>query len=152
MRSKISKQFEHLSEIPYKLAAVFIHRGSSNAGHYWVYIYDFSARIWRKYNDERVTRVTNVNEIFEEPTGPRPPTPYFLVYVRDQIKADLVDPVCRNVADVPSEEPRESEYEPIDLGKPMQVTDALNPSAPAYSGDSNAHMWDTSQIVDGGGW
>lgn len=99
-----------------------------------------------------MTRVTNVNEIFEEPNGPRPPTPYFLVYVKDQIKADLIDPVCRNVADVSNEEPRESEYEPIDLGKPMQPTDALNPSAPAYSGDSNAHMWDTSQIVEGGGW
>ena len=155
LRDKIAHQFEHLSQIPYKLAAVFIHRGSSNAGHYWVYIFDFNAGIWRKYNDERVTPVNDVKEIFEEPTGPRPPTPYFLVYVKDEIRAELVDPVCRHVVDVPVEESKDhemAEYVPVDLKKPIQPIDASKPSAPTYYGTSDEHIWDTNHAQQGDGW
>lgn len=83
---------------------MFIHVGSHNTGHYWIYIYDFVAKLWRKYNDEKVTEVEDIREIFEAPGTSRPPTPYYLVYVKDEMKEQLVDPVCRSVTEPPHEE------------------------------------------------
>lgn len=103
LRSSISSQFNDLRSIPYRLASVFIHVGSHITGHYWIYIYDFKAKIWRKYNDEKITEVKDTKEIFEANKGPRPPTPYYLVYVKDESKESLVDPVCRDVKEPPPE-------------------------------------------------
>ena len=50
--------------------------------------------MWRKYNDGYVTEVKNESEIFEQESS-NPATPYFLVYVRDDAKDRLVEPVCR---------------------------------------------------------
>ena len=104
LRTNISSQFNDLRSIPYRLASVFIHVGSHNTGHYWIYIYDFAAKIWRKYNDEKITEVRDTKEIFEAPGTTRPPTPYYLVYVKDESRVQLVDPVCRDVIDPPPEE------------------------------------------------
>lgn len=104
LKTNIASQFSDLRTIPYRLASVFIHVGSHNAGHYWIYIYDFQAGIWRKYNDEKVTEVRDTKEIFEAPGTNRPPTPYFLVYVKDGSKLQLVEPVCRDVIEPLSEE------------------------------------------------
>ena len=56
--------------------------------------------MWRKYNDGYVTEVTEPKIIFEAEQSTRPATPYFLVYVRDDLRSDLVESVCRNVAEV----------------------------------------------------
>lgn len=104
LNSNISSQFSDLREIPYRLQSVFIHRGSHNAGHYWIYIYDFNKRIWRKYNDGYVTEVKDTREIFEQEPGARPATPYFLVYVKEERREQLVDPVCRDPFELPLEE------------------------------------------------
>ena len=104
LRTNISTQFSDLRTIPYRLASVFIHVGSHNTGHYWIYIYDFAAKIWRKYNDEKITEVTDTKEIFEAPGTNRPPTPYYVVYVKDNEKELLVDPVCRDVKEPPAED------------------------------------------------
>lgn len=83
----------------YKIHAAFFHRGTPGSGHFWVYIYDHINEIWRKYNDQYVTQVHNLNEIFGNPwedrNNPnypsygRPANPYFLVYVRsDQLQAN----------------------------------------------------------------
>lgn len=76
-----------------------MHRGSVSFGHYWIYIYDFNRDIWRKYNDEYVTEVQNLDEIFKSNDPANPPTPYFLVYINDKMKDRLVDPVCRDLAE-----------------------------------------------------
>ena len=55
--------------------------------------------MWRKYNDGYVTEVKNLDEIYVQEPGPRPATPYFLVYVKDNLKDQLVDAVCRDVSD-----------------------------------------------------
>ncbi|KAJ5281068.1 hypothetical protein N7478_006440 [Penicillium angulare] len=97
-KTNISQQFADSQKLPYRLYAAFIHRGSVSFGHYWIYIYDFRKNIWRKYNDEYVTEVQNLDEIFNDPNDTTPPTPYFLVYLH-QSKIDiLADPVSRDIA------------------------------------------------------
>lgn len=93
----------------YKIHAAFFHRGTPGSGHFWVYIYDHIHEIWRKYNDQYVTPVHNLNEIFGNPwedrNNPnypsygRPANPYFLVYVRsDQLQArDGAEPIVETV-------------------------------------------------------
>lgn len=99
LSTNINSQFADLRELPYRLHSVFIHRGQVSAGHYWIYIYDFANSMWRKYNDGYVTEVLNTSVIFEPEQSNRPATPYFLVYVRDDIKSDLVEAVCRDVVE-----------------------------------------------------
>jgi hypothetical protein len=53
--------------------------------------------MWLKYNDGYVTEVTDANVIFEAEQSTRPATPYFLVYVRDELKSDLVNSVFRSI-------------------------------------------------------
>jgi ubiquitin carboxyl-terminal hydrolase 25 len=72
--------------------------GTVSFGHYWIYIYDFQRNIWRKYNDGYVTEVTDETEIFEQEAN-NPATPYFLIYVQDKYKDELVDAVCRDITD-----------------------------------------------------
>lgn len=96
-KSKISHQFDDYKALPYRLYAVFIHHGSVNFGHYWIYIFDFKKNVWRKYNDTYVTEVQNLDEIFKNQEEQNPPTPYFLVYVNDAMKDRLVSPVHRDI-------------------------------------------------------
>lgn len=96
-RQMIASQFTEYQNLPYRLYAVFMHHGSVSFGHYWIYIYDFKKNVWRKYNDEYVTEVQNLDEIFKDGRETNPATPYFLVYINDRIKDRLVDPVCRDV-------------------------------------------------------
>ncbi|KAJ5168059.1 uncharacterized protein N7482_003653 [Penicillium canariense] len=96
-QTKISNQFSSYKNLPYQLYAVFVHHGSVSFGHYWIYIYDFRNNVWRKYNDEYVTEVQNLDEIFKNNETNNPPTPYFLVYINDKMKDRLVDPVCRAI-------------------------------------------------------
>lgn len=100
LQTMIESQFSDLHHLPYRLQAVFVHRGSVAFGHYYIYIYDFEKDIWRKYNDEYVTEVQNRDEIFQHYGEQNPPTPYFLVYVNDGLKSRLVNPVCREIAEM----------------------------------------------------
>ena len=95
----ISSQFADSRRLPYRLYAVFVHHGSVTFGHYYIYIRDFERNIWRKYNDNYVTEVKDLDEIFMNNDRQNPPTPYFLVYVNDSMKERLVDPVCREVVE-----------------------------------------------------
>lgn len=152
LSTKISSQFSDLVKIPYRLSAVFIHRGSSSAGHYWIYIYDFKAKIWRSYNDEHVTQVKDTSEIFDPPKGPRPPTPYFVVYVQDAHKETLVDPVCRDVADPAPEESQAlagDDWVPIELDTEMMKA---SQSTMVHSGPTGEVSWDDSQHINGAQW
>lgn len=105
LTANISSQFVDKKGLPYRLQAVFIHVGSTTFGHYWIYIRDFEKDMWRKYNDESVTAVRELSQIFDQEPGDRPPTPYFLVYVQDNVKDQLVHPVYR---DVPEQSPYNS--------------------------------------------
>lgn len=148
LKSHIASQFNDLQKIPYRLQSVFIHRGYHNSGHYWIYIYDFAKQLWRKYNDGYVNEIKDTKEIFEQESGDRPATPYFLVYVKDESKEDLVDSLCRHVIEPPPEEQQDTVMEDYSQAQESQ-TDGntyrpINPSieygtAESYNGQGWTH-------------
>ncbi|KAG5357980.1 Ubiquitin carboxyl-terminal hydrolase 2 [Yarrowia sp. B02] len=91
--SKIQSQFAHMKQIGYKIHAVFIHRGEASFGHYWTYIRDHQGGFFRKYNDEKITRVddSEVMDFDDKNTA----TPYFLVFVREDLIDSMVEPLYR---------------------------------------------------------
>jgi ubiquitin carboxyl-terminal hydrolase 25/28 len=107
---QIETNFTDMRKHPYCLHAAFFHRGTDASGHYWVYIFDFKKEIWRKYNDGYVTEVNDINEIFRAPaeadknTYSGPPNPYVLIYVRSDIKDQLVESVHREIV-LPAPQP-----------------------------------------------
>lgn len=143
----IESQFSDLRLLPYRLQAVFVHHGSVSFGHYYIYIYDFEQGVWRKYNDTNVTEVQNMAEIFESRGEQNPPTPYFLVYVNDGLKERLVNPVCREIAEMDTrpDETRPAE-EPMDVSPDKPAEDVVMEDPPAYresmadSAGTNTHM------------
>jgi ubiquitin carboxyl-terminal hydrolase 25/28 len=96
-QTMISSQFADYKHLAYRLYAVFVHHGSVEFGHYYIYIYDFERNVWRKYNDNYVTEVHDLDEIFMSQDRQNPPTPYFLVYVNDTMKDRLASPLCREI-------------------------------------------------------
>ncbi|MCH0629140.1 hypothetical protein JNB11_04090 [Kocuria palustris] len=94
LQSKVSVQFDDYNKVGYSVFAIFIHRGEALYGHYWVYIKDFERDMWRKYNDEVVTRVPEL-EVFDFSEG-NTATPYYIVYVKDGCK-DIVKPLKRDI-------------------------------------------------------
>ncbi|KAI9932783.1 ubiquitin-specific protease ubp2 [Aspergillus wentii] len=111
-QTMISSQFVDYKHLPYRLYAVFVHHGSVEFGHYYIYIFDFNKNVWRKYNDNEVTEVHDLDEIFENKNRPNPPTPYFLVYVNAGMKDRLVNPVCREIYDAPPDPPPRPNTDP----------------------------------------
>lgn len=95
LETQISAQFVGLEKMRYRLHAVFFHRGSSGHGHYWTYIHDFKNDVWRVYNDEKVDECKNLEDIHNAHTWQQG-TPTYAVYVRDDVKEQFVEPVCRN--------------------------------------------------------
>ncbi|KAJ5109239.1 hypothetical protein N7456_005914 [Penicillium angulare] len=147
-KTNISQQFADSQKLPYKLYAAFIHRGSVSFGHYWIYIYDFRKNIWRKYNDEYVTEVQNLDEIFNDPNDTTPPTPYFLVYLH-QAKIDLLaDPVSRDIASAQAETDAPTAMEGVLSPNPLEyahtdyAADQPAPLAPAVKEESQDILMD----------
>lgn len=95
---KIKTQFQDMKQYGYRIHAVFVHRGQATFGHYWIYINDHKNGVFRKYNDEYVTEVP-YSEVFDD-SEENTATPYFLVYVRE----DLVDEYVESLKREPEEE------------------------------------------------
>ncbi|KKK14907.1 hypothetical protein P175DRAFT_0495586 [Aspergillus ochraceoroseus IBT 24754] len=137
-QTMISSQFVDYKRLPYRLYAVFVHHGSVEFGHYYIYIFDFERNVWRKYNDDYVTEVQDLDEIFKNQDRHNPPTPYFLVYVNDTIKDRLVNPVCREMVEIQQETQPHSDYQRADSDKamedvtPSKETEDVDMEAPAY--------------------
>lgn len=96
----------------------FTKLGTATFGHYWIYIFDFHRNIWRKYNDSYVSEVTDEKEVFGDSNDSynRPATPYYLVYVQEPIKHELIDPVLRDIRTEPLSERQHEEYSQWDNG------------------------------------
>jgi ubiquitin carboxyl-terminal hydrolase 25/28 len=95
LESEINTVFKDCNSVPYRLHAVFTHRGDVRSGHYWIYIYDFEKNEWRVYNDENVGKVENESVVLEKEEGNRPKVSTGVVYVRADLVDDYTEAVCR---------------------------------------------------------
>jgi ubiquitin carboxyl-terminal hydrolase 25/28 len=123
LESQKTDLFSGNKEHPYRLTAVFVHRGQGGArgGHYWVYVRDFQSDKWRRYEDSEVREVLNTNEIFKAGDPGTDGAPYFCVYVRDDRRDEIIDAVFR---EKPDEEMDQSDDLPaISTSVPMEMTE-----------------------------
>jgi ubiquitin carboxyl-terminal hydrolase 25/28 len=95
LQGELNALFANMQALPYSLAAVFVHRGGVRSGHYWIYIRDFESGAWRKYEDQTVQKVLDTKEIFGERDPERDGAPYFVVYVDEQRKTEIVEALHR---------------------------------------------------------
>jgi ubiquitin carboxyl-terminal hydrolase 25/28 len=103
LETEIDTVFRDCQSIPYRLHAVFIHRGDAKGGHYWIYIYDFQNNIWRKYNDEEVDDVEE-SEVLAKQEDKRPYVSTGMVYIRADLVEEVTEAVCRRPDPVAIEE------------------------------------------------
>lgn len=78
----------------YHLHAICVHDGNATSGHYYSFIYDRCQKKWRKYNDIKVTEVSEEDVFRASEGGDSWQTAYWLVYVAapiagEQEKTDL---------------------------------------------------------------
>lgn len=74
-----------MNNSPYHLHAICIHDGNAYSGHYYALIYDRFQNKWRKFNDIRVTDISE-DDVFKEANGGYGHmTAYWLVYVNGEI-------------------------------------------------------------------
>ena len=92
---------------PYRLHAVICHRGGMTSGHYWVWIHDFEKKVWRKYNDDVVQENPDTEAVLKELSSSG--EPYYLCYVKDDIKDAFVDVPKRQV---PAQETPQTQTQP----------------------------------------
>ena len=59
------------------------------SGHYYTFIYDRFNQKWRRYNDIRVTEVSEEDVLKEAEGGHSWQTAYWIVYVEDSIAKEL---------------------------------------------------------------
>ncbi|GEQ72194.1 hypothetical protein JCM33374_g5880 [Metschnikowia sp. JCM 33374] len=93
LQQKITNQFKSYKKFGYTLFAVFIHRGEASYGHYWIYIKDPKRNIYRKYNDDSVTEVP-ASEVFNF-TETNTATPYYMVFVKEELTEQYIEPLKR---------------------------------------------------------
>jgi ubiquitin carboxyl-terminal hydrolase 25/28 len=94
LEEAVDGMFKDWHDHPYRLHAVFTHRGGTKGGHYWIYIYDFQNGIWRKYNDDLVTPVDE-KDIFEQENGAMPAASTGVVYIREDLINEITEAVKR---------------------------------------------------------
>lgn len=95
LETEVDNVFQNCKDHPYRLHAVFTHSGGTKGGHYWIYIYDFQAGLWRSYNDDRVTIAEEKQILEREDGGARPKVSTGVVYVRADLVEDYTQAVCR---------------------------------------------------------
>jgi hypothetical protein len=89
LNAEIEQTYKHMNHTPYYLHAVIVHDGSAQSGHYYAFIFDRFQKKWRKYNDIRITEVTE-EEVFTFSNGGHGhATGYWIVYVNDEIQYEL---------------------------------------------------------------
>lgn len=142
LRTQIGAQFQGLEKEKYRLYAVFFHRGGYGHGHYWTYIHDLKSDIWRIYNDEKVDEFTKLDDIYNAETWQQG-TPTYAVYVRDDMKEEYVEPVCRDPEEPPQALPvEEAASEPVLEPIAEPVDEVMQDDAPAETAARSE--WDSS--------
>lgn len=152
LQLKLEQQFVDLKNLKYRPHAVFFHRGNYGHGHYWIYIHDFANDIWRNYNDEKVDEFKTLNDIFEARTWQQG-TPTYAVYVRDDLKQEYVQPVCRAPERLPTPEPSQIpqlEFPDVQMQDAEAQQKGVDPKMVMEGGDAT---WDDErQVPDGATW
>jgi len=150
LQGRLTGTFDDLKEKKYRLYAVFFHRGGSSSGHYWVSIHDFQNEVWRSYNDESVTEVSSgdLESIFYAKDWQHG-TPTFAVYVRDDLKDNYVQAVCR----APEEAPATDSSGDVNMTDSAQWnhTGNIDPQALTKEG-GNGKDWDPERDVPVADW
>lgn len=97
LEADVDSIFHSYREYPYRLHAVFTHRGGTKGGHYWIYIYDFQNELWRKYNDDLVT-LAQESDVLEQEIATMPAASTGVVYIREDMINELTEAVKREPA------------------------------------------------------
>jgi ubiquitin carboxyl-terminal hydrolase 25/28 len=111
LRAELENLFTDLNKERYRLHAVICHAGqTAKSGHYWVWIYDFGARVWRKYNDTTVTERKEEESaaLLEELS--KAGEPYYLAYVKEDGLEGMVEVPSRQVPEA-EEQPQVEQVE-----------------------------------------
>ncbi|USP73273.1 hypothetical protein yc1106_00547 [Curvularia clavata] len=111
LESEINTVFRDCISVPYRLHAIFVHRGDVKGGHYWIYIYDFQNNEWRSYNDDRVEKVEE-NAVLEKEEGKRPKVSTGVVYIREDLAETFTQAVCRR-PEQPDDESKDVEMKDV---------------------------------------
>jgi ubiquitin carboxyl-terminal hydrolase 25/28 len=128
LESEINTVFRDCHDVPYRLHAVFTHRGGVKGGHYWIYIYDFQNSTWRKYNDDMVDPVDE-SVVLDAETATAPKASTSVVYVRQDLADLYTEAVCRRPDHVGVEEAKSQDVEMHDANDEMP---ALEPAVPYH--------------------
>jgi len=89
LTAQIQKTYSHMNKHPYHLHAICVHDGNAYSGHYYAFIYDRFMNKWRRFNDIRVTDVTE-EEVFKESNGGSGWTSaYWAVYINEELEKQL---------------------------------------------------------------
>lgn len=117
LRTEEANAFNAMKNHKYCLHAMICHGGGMNAGHYWVWVRDFKNQIWYKYNDSQVTKDSrDSQQVISEVNNSG--DPYYVAYVRDELKDDLVE--------VPPRAQREDDDIPMSLvEEELEVIDSI---------------------------
>lgn len=148
VEAEISSLFADMTSVPYRLHSLFIHRGGTGGGHYLVSIRDFENGMWRNYNDETISEVTDVKKnIFGQGDNYSKIITTCVVYVRADLKygdKELVEAVHRTPIQVeaPQQDVEMTSFSQNDTSG-LKYTEGVDPDkVPEYS----AEGYETSQM------
>ncbi|KAK6085087.1 ubiquitin carboxyl-terminal hydrolase [Seiridium cupressi] len=88
-KEQVERFYDSLTQQKYRLHAVICHSGGTRAGHYWVWIRDFSRNVWIKFNDSTVTVDQREPQAVIEELS-KSGDPCYAAYVRDEDKDSIV--------------------------------------------------------------
>ncbi|KAI1080991.1 hypothetical protein F5B20DRAFT_570088 [Whalleya microplaca] len=120
--------YEGMEKEKYSLHAIICHGGGMNAGHYWVWIRDFKKNVWYKYNDSVVTEDNRESQAVLKDLNDSG-DPYYVAYVRDEIKDDLVDVPQRPSRPVTNHHPQQHDIATVEHAEDvdMQTIEGVTP-------------------------
>ncbi|KAI5920571.1 hypothetical protein F4810DRAFT_412395 [Camillea tinctor] len=145
LRKEEHDAFDNMQEKKYSLHAIICHGGGMNAGHYWVWVRDFNKQVWYKYNDSLVTEDSRDSQSVLDDLN-NSGDPYYVAYVRDECKNDLVEVPQRHKQDHGETSPandQDVEMQTIE-GVTPDSTHQQPPSTPIEAA-SNQGMYTTDE-------
>ncbi|KAK6865253.1 hypothetical protein PG995_001781 [Apiospora arundinis] len=124
LQAELDQLFDGFQNEKYLLHAIICHGGGVTAGHYWVWIRDFKKQVWLKYNDSTVTEDARASQaVLDELNAGG--DPYYLAYVREDARDEMVDVPQRAVN---PDDPDEAHAAPEHVIE-METIEGVEPSS-----------------------